>query len=65
MKCLQISIELIYIDPLVCWTSLVKLLKVVDLPAPFTPIKVKHSPAESKNLNPSTANIGWPLLQGP
>jgi hypothetical protein len=32
-------------------------LKVVDLPAPFTPSKAKHSPAPTPNEVPFTARF--------
>lgn len=46
-------------------SSEVKTLKVVDLPAPFTPSKAKHSPLLSPNESLSTALSGSPGLQGP
>lgn len=46
--------------PEVGFTSLVRDLKVVDLPAPFTPSKAKHSPAcrEKERLETATRDSG-------
>lgn len=41
--------------------SLVKLLKVVVLPAPLTPSKAKHSPNSKLNEVFSTANQCFPM----
>ena len=55
----------IFIEPDVGFTSQVRLLNVVDLPAPLTPNKQKHSPTDSPNESFSTAKKGVPGLQGP
>ena len=55
----------IFMVPDVGFTSQVKLLKVVDLPAPFTPSKQKHSPAERPKESFSTAKNGVPGLHIP
>lgn len=59
------SKPVIVILPAVGLTSHVRLLKVVDLPAPFTPNRQKHSPTESPNESFSTAKNGRSGLQGP
>lgn len=47
---------LIEISPAVGSISAVKLLKVVDFPAPFTPKRAKHSPKSKPKLMFSTAS---------
>jgi hypothetical protein len=47
------------IYPAVGSISLVKALKVVDLPAPLTPSKAKHSPYSIPKEVLSTANAGY------
>ena len=50
-----------WILPSVGSTSQVKFLKVVDLPAPLTPSKAKHSPDWRPNERFSTATRGVPV----
>lgn len=59
------SIPWTVIVPEVGSSSAVKVLKVVDLPAPLIPSKAKHSPLLSPKERFSTAQRGLPGLQGP
>ena len=61
----SISWPAISILPSVAYISLVRTLKVDDLPAPLTPRRAKHSPGPIPNDRFSTATTDYFFLQEP